>query len=30
MAFAGIREPEERADVILYLRSLSNEPAPLP
>jgi cytochrome c len=30
MAFAGLREPEERADVILYLRSLSNEPAPLP
>jgi cytochrome c2 len=30
MAFVGIREPEERADVILYLRSLSNEPAPLP
>jgi cytochrome c2 len=30
MAFAGIREPEDRADVILYLRSLSNEPAPLP
>jgi cytochrome c len=30
MAFAGIRKPEERADVILYLRSLSNEPAPLP
>ena len=30
MAFAGIREPEERADIILYLRSLSNEPAPLP
>jgi cytochrome c2 len=30
MAFAGLREPEERADIILYLRSLSNEPAPLP
>ena len=30
MAFAGLRKPEERADVILYLRSLSNEPAPLP
>jgi cytochrome c len=30
MAFAGIKKPEERADVILYLRSLSNEPAPLP
>jgi cytochrome c len=30
MAFAGLKKPEERADVILYLRSLSNEPAPLP
>ena len=30
MAFAGLRKPEERADIILYLRSLSNDPAPLP
>jgi cytochrome c len=30
MAFAGVKEAEERADVILYLRSLSSEPAPLP
>jgi cytochrome c len=30
MAFAGIKKPEERADVILYLRSLSDQPAPLP
>jgi cytochrome c len=30
MAFAGIKKPEDRADVILYLRSLSNDPAPLP
>ena len=30
MAFAGLKKPEERADIILYLRSLSNEPAPLP
>jgi cytochrome c len=30
MAFAGLKKPEERADVILYLRSLSHEPAPLP
>jgi cytochrome c len=30
MAFAGLKKPEERADVILYLRSLSNDPAPLP
>ncbi len=30
MAFAGLKKPEERADVILYLRSLSHQPAPLP
>jgi cytochrome c len=30
MAFAGVKKPEERADVILYLRSLSDQPAPLP
>jgi cytochrome c len=30
MAFAGLNKPEERADIILYLRSLSNAPAPLP
>ena len=30
MAFAGIKTPEERADIIFYLRSLSNNPAPLP
>jgi cytochrome c len=30
MAFAGLAKPEDRADIILYLRSLSNEPAPLP
>ena len=30
MAFAGLKKPEERADVILYLRSLSRQPAPLP
>ena len=30
MAFAGLRKPEERADIILYLRSLSSDPAPLP
>jgi cytochrome c len=30
MAFAGLAKPEERADVILYLRSLSDNPAPLP
>ena len=30
MAFAGITSPTERADVILYLRSLADTPAPLP
>ena len=30
MGFAGIRKPEERADIIAYLRTLANEPAPLP
>jgi cytochrome c len=30
MAFAGIRRPEERADVIAYLNSLADNPRPLP
>jgi len=30
MAFAGIKRPEERADVIAYLNSLSDNPQPLP
>lgn len=30
MAFAGISRPTERADVIAYLNSLSDSPAPLP
>nr|WP_173935210.1 cytochrome c family protein [Chelativorans sp. Marseille-P2723] len=30
MAFAGLRNVEDRADVIAYLRTLSNDPAPLP
>ena len=30
MAFAGISSPTERADVITYLRSLADTPAPLP
>ncbi len=30
MAFAGIRDPKERADIITYLRSLSDSPPPLP
>ena len=28
--FAGIRKPDERADIIAYLRSLADSPAPLP
>lgn len=30
MAFAGISKDSERADVIAYLRSLAEQPAPLP
>jgi len=30
MSFAGIRRSQERADVIAYLRSLADNPAPLP
>ena len=30
MAYAGIGRPDERADLIAYLRSLSDSPAPLP
>jgi cytochrome c len=30
MAFAGVRKPEDRAAIILYLRSLAADPAPLP
>ncbi|MEN3791744.1 c-type cytochrome [Fulvimarina sp. MAC3] len=30
MGFAGIRDPQDRADTIAYLRSLSNDPAALP
>jgi cytochrome c len=30
MTFAGLRKPEDRADVLMYLRSLSDSPAPLP
>lgn len=30
MAFSGIKKAEERADLILYLRSLADSPAPLP
>jgi cytochrome c len=30
MTFAGLGKPEDRADLIAYLRSLSDSPAPLP
>jgi len=30
MTFAGINKPEDRANLMLYLRSLSDSPAPLP
>ena len=30
MGFAGIQKDGERADVIAYLNSLSDNPAPLP
>jgi cytochrome c len=30
MAFAGVNKPDERADIIAYLRSLSDAPAALP
>lgn len=30
MAFAGIRRPDERADVIAYLATLADQPKPLP
>ena len=30
MAFAGLKKPGDRANVILYLRSLSDSPVPLP
>lgn len=30
MAFAGVAKPEERADIIAYLRTLSDKPVPLP
>jgi cytochrome c len=30
MTFAGFKKPEDRADVILYLRTLSDNPEPLP
>ena len=30
MAFAGVSKASERADIIAYLNSLSDNPAPLP
>jgi cytochrome c len=30
MTFAGIKNPQQRADVIAYLRTLSDNPVPLP
>jgi cytochrome c len=30
MAFAGIAEPADRADMIAYLRTLADTPVPLP
>ena len=30
MGFAGLKKDDERANVIAYLRSLSENPAPLP
>lgn len=30
MAFAGLRDAQQRADIIVYLRSLSANPVPLP
>lgn len=30
MAFAGVRDQKELADILAYLRSLSDDPAPIP
>ena len=30
MAFAGLRKPEDRANLVAYLRSLDDQPLPLP
>jgi len=30
MSFAGVADPKKRADIIAYLRSLADKPAPLP
>jgi cytochrome c len=30
MTFSGIQNPDQRADLIAYLRTLSDNPVPLP
>ena len=30
MGFAGVKRPDQLADLIVYLRSLSDAPKPLP
>lgn len=30
MGFAGLKNPQDRGDIIAYLRTLADEPAPLP
>jgi cytochrome c len=30
MGYAGLKDAEKRADLLAYLRSLSDNPAPLP
>ena len=30
MAFAAIKKPDDRANIVMYLRSLAATPAPLP
>jgi cytochrome c len=30
MAFGGEKDPHKRADILAYLRTLSDNPAPLP
>ena len=30
MSYSGMRKPEDRADLIAWMRSLSDSPAPLP
>jgi cytochrome c len=30
MAFVGLKKPDQRADVIAYLRSLADSPVPMP